>query len=428
MEKGEQILREVETDLEELRKKVREHRKQQWKRLAIVVGCCVAVFAVFYIVSQVKTYSKYKVTESIDRADTSATKFSVFDGKILKYSNDGAIYTDVTNNVIWNQSFEMDSPMKAENGTYVAFADVGGQEIYVMDEMGLQGTIHTNMAIKKIDISNQGIIAVLMQNQRSSYIALYNIEGEKLAEGGIHMENSGYPMDVAISDDGKKLALAILDVASGSVKTTLSFYDFGTIGQNQIDNLVNTYSYAGSVIPQIEYVDDGTLLAFADNGVMIFRGTQIPENVADVLIPTEIKSVFYEDSHFGLVILDPDVQNGRKLLVYDLNGTELMGVSLDMNYDDVYFLNNHEVCVQNSEQCQIYTIHGVKKFESMFDTELYYVMKRLGVRNYTILKEDITEEICCKFFSSTRFEEEPEIEVDLKAEEKTETKEETGEE
>lgn len=403
MEKSQQILKEVETDLEELKKKVREHRRQQLKRFAIVVACCVAVFAVFYIVSQVKTYSKYKVTESIERADTSATKFSVFGGKILKYSNDGAIYADVTNNVIWNQSFEMDSPMMATNDSYVAFADVDGQEIFVMDSVGLRGTIHTNMAIKKIDISKQGIVAALMENQRSSYIALYNIEGDKLAEGGIHMENSGYPMDVAISDDGKKLAIAILDVASGSVKTTLSFYDFGTIGQSQIDNLVNTYSYAGSVIPQIEYVEDGTMLAFADNGVMIFRGAQVPENVGEVLVSTEIKSIFYEDSHFGLVVLDPDVQNGRKLLTYDLNGSELMSVSLDMSYDDVYFLNNHEICVQNGEQCQIYTIHGVKKFESTFESELYFVMKRLGVRNYTILKEDMTEEIRCKFFSSTRF-------------------------
>lgn len=404
MEKNTRILKEVETDWEELKKKVQEHRKRQLKRVAIVVACCVVAFALFYIVSQVKTYSKYKTVDTIERADTSATRFTVFEGKILKYSNDGAIYTDIDNNIIWNQSFEMDNPLMAMNDSYVAFADVDGQSIYIMDANGLVGTVKTNMSIKKIDIAKQGTVAVLMENQRTSYLALYNIDGEMLAEGAIHMENSGYPMDIALSEDGEKLAVSILDVVSGSVKTTISFYNFGTIGQNQIDNLVNTYSYAGNVIPQIEYVDDSTMLAFADNGVMLFKGEQIPEGSAEVLVSTEVKSIFYDDSYFGLIVLDPEVKNGRKLMVYDLNGSEVTSISLDMSYEDVYFLNNHEICVQNSEQCQIYTLHGVKKFESAFTSELYFVMNRFGVRNYAVLMEGSTEQIRCKFFSSTRFE------------------------
>lgn len=405
MEKDTRILKEVEADWAELKKKVREHRKRQLKRVAIVAACCVVAFAVFYIVSQVKTYDKYKSIDTIERADTSATKFTLFQGKILKYSNDGAIYTDQENNIIWNQSFEMDNPLMAMNDSYVAFADVDGQDIFILNDAGLQGTIKTNMSIKKIDIAQKGIVAVLMENQSTSYLALYNIEGEKLAEGGIHMENSGYPMDIAISDDGEKLAVTILDVASGSVKTTLSFYHFGTIGQNQIDNLVNTYSYAGSVIPRVEYVDDSTMLAFADNGVMLFRGEQVPESFKEVLVSTEVKSIFYDDSYFGLILLDNEVKNGRKMVIYDMNGSEVTSVSLDMGYDQVYFLKNHEICVQNSQQCQIYTLHGVKKFESAFASDLYFVMDRFGVRNYSVLTEGSTEQIRCKFFSSTRFEE-----------------------
>ena len=408
MEKNTRILKEVETDWAELKRKVREHRKRQLKRAAIVAACCVVVFAVFYIVSQVKTYSKYKTIDTIERADTSATRFTLFCGKILKYSNDGAIYTDVENNIIWNQSFEMDNPLMAMNDSYVAFADVDGQEIFVMNDSGLQGTIKTTMSIKRIDIAERGTVAVLMESQRTSYVALYNIEGELLAEGAIHMENSGYPMDIALSDDGEKLAVSILDVASGSVKTTLSFYNFGTIGQSQIDNLVNTYSYAGNVIPQIEYVDDSTMLAFADHGVMLFGGDQVPESFKEVMVSTEIKSIFYDDSYFGLILLDSEVKNGRKMVIYDMSGSEVTSVSLDMGYDQVYFLKNHEICVQNSQQCQIYTLHGVKKFESAFEADLYYVINRFGVRNYSVLLDGSTEKIRCKFLSSTRFKEKAE--------------------
>lgn len=406
MENEKRILKEVETDLEELKKQVREHKTKQLKKFAIVAAVIAAIIIVFYVVSQVKTYSDYKVVDSLERADTSATQFTLFKGKILKYSNDGAIYTDTRNNTIWNQTFEMDNPIMSMNENFVAFADVDGQTVYILDEEGLQGTINTNMAIKKIDIADHGTIAVLMESQNTGYLALYNIKGDKLAEGGIHVENSGYPLDIALSDSGENLAVSILDINSGSVKTTLSFYNFGTVGQNQIDNIVHTVSYAGSVIPQLEYADGNTLLAFSTQGVLIFKGNQMPELTKEVLFTTEIKSIFYDDAYFGLVTQDSEVKNGRKMHVYDMNGSEVTAISLDMGYEEIYFLKNHEICVMDENTCQIYTRNGVKKFEGEFDHTLYYIMTRPGVRNYYALLEGSTQEIRCRFFSSTRFEEE----------------------
>lgn len=407
METNTPKLKQVETDWEELKRKVREHKKRQLKRALIVIGIIIAAIVLLYVLSQVKTYSQYKTVDTIERADTSATQFSLFKGNILKYSNDGAVYTDEYNNIIWNQTFEMDSPLMAKNDTYVAFADLNGQNVYVLDSVGIQETINTNMAIKQIDVSDKGTIAVLMENQRTSYIALYNIEGSLLAEGAIHMENSGYPMDIALSGDGKKLAVSILDVTSGTVQTTLSFYNFGTVGQNEIDNIVSTYSYPGVVIPTLEYMDD-TLLAFANTGVLIFQGSQVPELSKEIQVPTEIKSIFFDDSYFGLIVLDSESENGRKMLIYDLKGGEVTDAVLDMAYEQVYFLGNHEICIQNENQCQIYTLFGVKKFESTFTSDVYYVLNRPGVRNYSVLQEGNTEQIRCVFFSSTRFEEKAE--------------------
>ena len=49
-------------------------------------------------------YENFDVGSSVDRADTEATKFADFGGNILKYSNDGAFYTDTANELIWNQT------------------------------------------------------------------------------------------------------------------------------------------------------------------------------------------------------------------------------------------------------------------------------------------------------------------------------------
>ena len=72
------------------------------------------------------------------------------------------------------------------------------------------------MQIQKIAVARQGTVAALMKNKDVNYIALYNKDGECLAEGALHMENSGYPMDITLTSDGKKLGVSVLDVNSGS--------------------------------------------------------------------------------------------------------------------------------------------------------------------------------------------------------------------
>ena len=68
-------LTKVEMDWEEIDRKVKLHRKKQLRRLAIIAACCVAGFAALYIGSQLKTYNKYKVINSVERTDTDAARF-----------------------------------------------------------------------------------------------------------------------------------------------------------------------------------------------------------------------------------------------------------------------------------------------------------------------------------------------------------------
>ena len=269
-------LTKVEMDWEEIDRKVKLHRKKQLRRLAIIAACCVAGFAALYIGSQLKTYNKYKVINSTERTDTDAARFMLMDGKLLKYSNDGAFYTTAGNELIWNQTFEMQKPIVATCEGYVAFADENEQEIYVLNTDGSQGIIDTNMQIQKIAVARQGTVAALMKNKDVNYIALYNKDGECLAEGALHMENSGYPMDITLTSDGKKLGVSVLDVNSGSTNTTVYFYNFDTAGQNEIDNIVNKCAYKDTVMAQLICTNGNRIIGFADNGIYIYDGSQKP--------------------------------------------------------------------------------------------------------------------------------------------------------
>lgn len=391
----------VETDWEEINKKIRKHRARRLRRIAIIVGVCVAAFNVYYMYMQHKTYEEYDVTEEISRSDSSAAKYLAYGSGYLKYSNDGISYVSMDNTIIWNQSYEMENPMVCICGSYAAAADREGETVYVLNEEGLQGQVTVNMPVSKIEVASQGTVAVLMEESGTGYLSLYNKGGDQLAEGVVHAENSGIPMDIALSTNGKNLAVAIMDVSSGSAGTTIQFYNFDTAGQNQIDNLVGSFTYADTVVPELAYVDDSTLLAFADNGVYTFSGSASPQEGTALAVDDEIMSIFYDDRYFGLVYMDAMQDAGRIIRIYDMDCREQVTIQTDFSYDSIGFLDNHEICLVNANRCSIFTLGGLQKFTCEFDGEIIAVFHERGFREYVILKEDITERVRLKLFGNS---------------------------
>ena len=54
------------------------------------------------------------------------------------------------------------------------------------------------MPIQRVSVAKQGTIAVLMESEGISYLQLYDKEGTQLAAGELHVQNSGYPLDIAL--------------------------------------------------------------------------------------------------------------------------------------------------------------------------------------------------------------------------------------
>ena len=134
-------------------------------------------------------------------------------------------------------------------------------------------------------------------------IQTYDKEGNMLVESKLAMAKTGYPVDMAVSDDGEKLGVSFLYVDSGIVKTNVGFYNFGSVGQNEIDRLVSAYIYEGSVFPSIEYINETTSVAFGDKKVCVYQGRQRPELVKEIKVEEEIRSVFYTNNYFALVFI-----------------------------------------------------------------------------------------------------------------------------
>lgn len=385
-----------ETDMEGYEQKLREHRLKVLKWTTVTILAILLIAAGFGLFIALRHYENFDIISSVERLDTEATHFAEFRGNILKYSNDGAFYTDAQNELIWNQTYEMSDPQLDICEGYLAFYDKRGTVIHILSPEGLQGSIETTMQIEQVCIAAQGTVAVLMRKDEAGYLALYDKNGTNLAGGAIHGEKGGYPIAIALSHDAIKLAVSMLDINDGNVKSTVAFYNFGSVGQNVTDHIVGASSFSDTVIPELEFTSNEQMIAISDSEIIIFEGTQKPQMTGEIPMEKQAKSIFYNENYIGIVTSNEDEEVTHHITVYGTKGSIVMEKDFEKEYDSIEFLSNDEICIMNGNSCDIYTLHGIYKFHYDFDREIYKIIPGTSSLNYTFVLKDVTERVRLK--------------------------------
>lgn len=383
----------VQTKVEQLEEKICNHKRRMRKAILIIIILFVLIVVILSYVYLTKTYTSYQTIESIEHTDSAGILFEEFNGNILKYSNDGAFYINNRNELIWNQTYEMQAPMLDICEEYAVIADEKGKKIYIMNMEGPCGEINTSRPIQQVHVANQGMVAVLMEEKGTGYIELYDKDGTFLAEGEIHAKNSGYPLDIAVSNDGRKMAVTMLDINEGIVKTTVAFYNFGSVGQNEIDNIVSSYPYSDTIMTKVEFLSNDVAVAVGDNKMVFYAGSQKPVVTAEVPIEREIQSLFYNERYVGLVFENEEQNFGME--IYDDNGKIVRQIDFDMKYEKIEFLKNNEICILNNSECCIYTSRGIKRFNYNFEKDIYKIIHTSG-HGYIFVMSDTIERVKLK--------------------------------
>ena len=392
----EKNLKTIETNYEELEQQVREYRKSNVKllvRVILVLGLLVLIVKIVFALS---SSDSYEVTDSIERSASNVAQYQLFQEYLLEYSNDGIVCMGANNEIVWNRSFEMISPEIVICEEYLAIYDVGGTQIFIITESGVQKMIETASPIQSVCIAKQGTVAVLMKENNVSQVKLFDKKGNELANGKFYGEKGGFPIDIALSYDGTKLAVDMVDVSGGSVSTTISFYNFGSVGQSEIDNNVGTYTFEGVIVPEIEYVSNSRMIGVGTGKILIFEGTQKPELAKELFVEQEILSCFHNEKYIGIVYNNVDEEELWHIKVMDFRGNTIMENDTSIAYDSIEFLSNDEICVTSSTECQLFTTYSIKKFSYTFDKTLYKVLAGDTEQNYTFIFKDTIEEVKLK--------------------------------
>lgn len=381
--------RSVIVRLDEYRRRIWEARKRRWVRLALVA---VLVLGILFGTTQaVKywTYGSYAVESPASGEDTVSAYYQKVGDRVLKYGLDGVSMTKEDGTTLWSAAYTMNAPVAVSCGEAVAIYDSQGTNIRIYNAEGEIGNISTNIPIIKAKVASQGVAAAILESGEETWIQYYSPKGEQIASVKTTLDSTGYPLDLALSEDGLLMAVSYLQIADGTPKTELCFYNFSSIGQNQTDNLANSYTIENVIAPQVEYLDEQTCLLLREDGFSIYEGKQIPKQSEEVKLEQEIISAFHSDSRVGFITKSENAQQAYTLRLFDKRGRELFQEDFDFAYESV-FMDERQIVLYNSNQMCVYSLDGVKKFEGDLKEGMVRDILPVGAYQYLLITEEGT--------------------------------------
>ncbi len=364
--------------------KIMRHKLQNVYRILLIVVAVLAVIGIVILQYNRHLYTGYDVVSSIPLDLTSGTIDVRLQNCILTYSKDGAHCTTAKGIVNWNQTYQIQDIKLAINKNVAAIASYNGREIYVQNTEKPLGTITTNMPIRDVAVSANGDVTAVLSDSDVIWINTYDTDGKMRFTGQVHMQETGYPVDVSLSPNGILLAVSYVYLDAGEMKNNVVFYNLGPVGENMSDLIVSAYSYSDLLIPEIYFADDETAFAVGDNRLTVFKGNQTPVDGAGHIFDKEIQAVFYGEKYVGLIFGSDDAEHTYKLEIYNTDGKKVTTYYFDLDYTDIFF-EEKDFVIYNENECRIITYGGTEKFNGMFSKPAELLIPTNGTYRYTMV-------------------------------------------
>lgn len=382
MAKAQGVSEEEYADNYELR--LSRHKRNIVKKTVItVVAIAAAVTAVgFYI--EKRSYHNYKVVQSSEQEDVVSTSYIEMDGDILRYSPDGVSLVSDKMSTLWSETYQMQNPVADANGTRAVIADKDGTTLEIYDKSGKTGSVTTSYSIIKARVSKSGLVAAILDGGDDTWIDFYSTDGSLIAENQTKIDDPGYPLDIAVSEDGVVMMVTYQFVDGSDTTSYVAFYNFGDVGQNEDDRIVSGYKYEGVVVPQIQYLSNNRSIALKDNGFTIYQGSQIPKEVKTIETDKEIVSTFYDDDMVGLVFKNDSKDKQYIMEVYNTaDGKLKFKEDFNIPYTTIK-LSGGNILMYNSSQMCVMNSRGVQKYLGSVDGTIKDFFK-IGMNRYLLV-------------------------------------------
>lgn len=377
--------------------KSREDKSRNLKiKVITIIGIVCALLLAIYLFCVYRTYNNYKVRKTIKIETGTNSQYQAFGEFVVKYSNDGISYINGTE-TIWNEAYEMKSPIVDVCGDYLAIADKNSNTIYIFNKKGKVGEVNTSYPIIKIEVAQQGVVAALLEEASANYIELYDKEGNLIVSHKSLLSENGFPLSFSISNDGEKMMTSYLSIKEGSTENQVIFYNFSNVGKDEVDRVVGTFNqYGETIVPAVYFVSNEDAIAIGDNVLTIYKMKEKPTIRKEIKFNKEIQKVFYNEKYVGLIFENSKGDTPCKMEVYSLSGEKIMSKEIEMNLDHVKFAGKN-VLMYDDVTCELISLKGVVKFKHVFTKQLDAIVPMESTNTFLLMTKNKIEEISLRY-------------------------------
>lgn len=352
----------------EYREKILRHRRKVYRRTLASVVCCMVVIVAAVLFWMSRGYSRAELSRVCSISTSETDSYENLGGNLVRYGASGAVCVDHMGNTLWNVSYEMQQPVTSVGKNVIAIANRGGNNVYIMNSRGLMGSIRTMLPIHSIAVAENGNVAVIMNDTKTTWVRLYNKKGTEIAYIVRSMEENGYPIAAAVSPNGKILCLSCVQMSNSVVKSNVSFFDFGKKEDEVQGFKVDSFDYIDEVIPHIFYMDNYVCYGVSDKRLISFqRGfIKIPgsgDHFYKERLP--VQGVFHSESFIGFLFHNPSHSTEYCLKIFNRRCKETSSINFSMRYSNIT-ISGDKVYINNERQCQIYSLDGRRLYDGEF--------------------------------------------------------------
>ncbi|MDO4960952.1 MAG: DUF5711 family protein [Eubacteriales bacterium] len=336
----------------------------------IVVLFCIAgiAFGIYWVTNR-RLSTEYSVQWERNSDDGTQTVetfkgYKAFAGGIIKYTKDGAEYIDKKGNVVWERSYQLNSPIIEVSSKYAVIGDQGGTDLFIFDSTSMTGSSETIFPISILKISDNGVVYGVLNDSAAEYIAAFKSDGTAidLSVKSVVI-GDGYPFDIAVSPDGTELLTSYVSIENGQINNNIVFRNFGAIGQNEdARRIVGGFKdeFAGFLAGRVNFSTNEYSQAFYDGGVAFFSTEVLnsPELIANERFDEKIETIGYSEEMVAVALSAESSEASPKLLIYNCKGELKASIDIDYKYSEMCVTGN-SVVLRSGNEIHVYGKNGV---------------------------------------------------------------------
>ena len=313
------------------KKQTRQTREQRRQLEMILVGILIliVIIVIAVLVIHRRTYHNYSVLSSSKNENVQAYGFVQFEDEILKYGTDGVSLVNQKEETVWSEDFQMTNPTVDVCENMAVVADKDATSLYILSKEKVVGTVQTSKPILKARVARTGVVAAILQDNDKTWVDFYAKDGSLIAENQTRIDSPGYPVDIAVSPNGKIIMVSYLYVEDAQTTSYVAFYNFGDSGQSEIDN---------------------------------------------------------NDNYAGVVFKDKDNNKNYVMRVYSLNGKMKFEKKFNIEYTQIK-ISNEMIIMNNDTQVCMIDLNGNKKFDGNFGEGTIQGIFRIASNRYIVVSE-----------------------------------------